>query len=232
MTLAFPAEICHKKRAIGVLATPPMALTNRWSKHRMADTPDSASAHDLDSPERWLPVPGYEGLYEVSDHGRVRVLDRVVYKHNRVGGPLVRFFYKSKLLKGSRQQRGHLTVCLQEDHAKTQCYVHRLVLEAFVGCAPEDAECRHLNGNPADNRLSNLVWGTRAENYSDRDRLGEHNAPRGTRNPLAVLNEDMVRQIRREVAAGRTQRAIAISMGVSAATISAVVNRRAWGWLE
>lgn len=230
--LAQTAEIRHKQRAIEGVGTAPIALTNRWSDIDMAAAADSASSHDSNSPEQWLPVRGYEGLYEVSDHGRVRVRDRVVYRRNRRGGPLVRFEYKGKILALSRQQRGHLTVCLQVDKSALQCYVHRLVLEAFVGPAPEGAECRHLNGDPAFNRLSNLTWGTRAENYDDRDRLGEHNPPRGTRNSSAVLDEEKVRQIRREIAAGRAQADVAEIMGVAQTTISAVVRRLTWGWLE
>lgn len=230
--LAETAEIRHKQRAIEGVGTAPIALTKRWSVIDMAAAADSASSHDSNSPERWLPILGYESIYEVSDHGRVRVLDRVVYKRNRSGGPLVRFEYKGKLLTLSRQQRGHLTVCLQVDKSALQCYVHRLVLEAFVGPAPEGAECRHLNGNPANNRLSNLTWGTREENYADRDRLGEHNPPLGTRNANAVLDEGKVRQIRREVASGRTQDDVARMMGIAQTTVSNVVTRKSWGWVK
>lgn len=49
-------------------------------------------------------------------------------------------------------------------------YVHRLVLEAFVGECPDRMECRHLDGDPANNRLSNLCWGTPKENMADAQR--------------------------------------------------------------
>jgi hypothetical protein len=45
--------------------------------------------------------------------------------------------------------------------------IHRLVLEAFVGPRPEDMECRHLDGNPTNNRLDNLAWGYHWENMED-----------------------------------------------------------------
>lgn len=175
----------------------------------MADAADSAISYDMDSGERWLPVPGFEGLYEVSDHGRVRNIER--------------------LLRPSRQQRGHRLVALG---STAQRYVHRLVLEAFVGPAPQGMECRHLNGDPSDNRLTNLAWGTREENYADRDRLGEHNPPRGTRNAQTILTEDMVRKIRSDAAQGRRQWIIANEMGISPSSVSMIVNRRNWGWLD
>lgn len=222
--LAFSAEICQKQRTGETLPTSSPALTNRWSNIDMAD--DTDNARD----ERWLPVRGYEGSYEVSDQGRVRSLPRTVYKRNRRGGPLVRFEYGLRYLRPSRQQRGHLLIQLQAP--RKQRYVHRLVLEAFVGPPPDGMECRHLNGDPSDNRLCNILWGTRLENLADRTRLGEHGGRRGTRQANAVLNEDLVRHIRREVANGRSHAEIARSIGVKAGTVTAVARRASWGWVE
>lgn len=69
---------------------------------------------------------------------------------------------------GSRS--GHLRVDLPGRRA----YVHHLVMEAFVGPRPDGIETRHLNGDPADNRLSNLVYGTKAENTKDSVRHGTY----------------------------------------------------------
>lgn len=100
--------------------------------------------------ERWLPVVGFE-RYEVSDQGRVRSL---------IG--------RTKILTGIRQHAGHLVVQPRKDKRMYHKFVHRLVLEAFVGPCPAGMECRHLNGNPSDNRLENLAWGTKRENGYDR----------------------------------------------------------------
>jgi HNH endonuclease len=72
-------------------------------------------------------------------------------------------------LKPSPQKSGHMRVWLGRDD---QRFVHILVLEAFVGPCPEGLECRHLDGNPGNNRLDNLCWGTRKENYDDSVRHG------------------------------------------------------------
>src|SRR5690606_11217835 len=58
--------------------------------------------------------------------------------------------------------------------------VHRLVMEAFVGPLPEGMEVRHLDDDPDNNALSNLVYGTRSENLEDRVRLGTHHHARKT----------------------------------------------------
>ena len=60
--------------------------------------------------------------------------------------------------------QGHLSVALGRGNSRC---VHELVLLAFVGAKPPKHECRHLNGDPADNRLENLAWGTRSENIKD-----------------------------------------------------------------
>ena len=112
------------------------------------------------SAERWLPVVGFEGLYSVSDLGRVRSEARG-------------WVPQSRLLKPDPRPRdGYLYICLWKERRRRGICVHRLVLEAFVGPRPQGMQCRHLNGHKRDNRLINLCWGTSAENAADRDRHG------------------------------------------------------------
>ena len=109
--------------------------------------------------ETWKAVPGYEGLYEVSDQGRVRSFAR--YKSGRI-------------LRPGRMPQGHMSVAL--GRGNSQC-VHKLVLLTFVGPAPDRHECCHNNGDPSDNRLENLRWGTRSENIRDAVRHGTFTTP-------------------------------------------------------
>lgn len=89
---------------------------------------------------------------------------------------------------------GHLCVLLDCFSKK---YIHRLVLETFVGPCPPGMECRHLDGNPANNRLDNLAWGTHSENSQDSIQHGTHSClRRGSANNRAKLTEDKVRVIR------------------------------------
>lgn len=114
--------------------------------------------------ERWLPVPGYEGIYEVSDEGRVRSLPRV---DAQGGMRRLRMFHPSRM-----DRWGHLGVKLRRDGVIKSYYVHRLVLEAFVGPCPPGMEGCHWNDVPDDNRLSNLRWATKSENRLDSVRNG------------------------------------------------------------
>lgn len=118
--------------------------------------------------ERWLKVPGYETLYEVSDLGRVRSVDRTVCR----GRTLVRLSGKPKAQKQHRD--GYRVVGLSRDGAARSMSVHTLVAGAFLGPCPEGLEVRHLDGDPANNILSNLAYGTRAENMRDKARHGTH----------------------------------------------------------
>jgi hypothetical protein len=123
--------------------------------------------------EIWKPIPGYEGQYEVSDQGRVRSSTRLVMCEGTIKGSY--FSVKQgRMLRPGRMPAGHLSVSL--GRRNSQC-VHKLVLLAFVGPAPEGFECLHANGNPADNRLVNLRWGTRAENIRDAIRHGTWMTP-------------------------------------------------------
>lgn len=117
------------------------------------------------SAEQWAPVVGYEGRYEVSDQGRVRSIDRVTSHGRRRRG---------QLLKQIPHMRGYLLVNLWRDNSARLWLVHRLVLAAFAGPAPEGAEGRHGVGGPADNRLSNLAWGTHSDNMRDQVAHGTH----------------------------------------------------------
>lgn len=115
--------------------------------------------------EQWLPVPGYEGVYEVSNLGRVRSLDR---KDNL--GRLRR----GRVLKLRTDRDGYLQFHAGGKHRRI-LRVHRLVLLAFEGPAPEGAnEALHGDGNPLNNALTNLRWGSRSENAVDAVVHGTH----------------------------------------------------------
>ena len=119
--------------------------------------------------ETWEDIPGYDGRYQCSNQGRVR---RQQWSGTMKTGK--RRTYPARLMKQSPLKSGHMKTALTPLDGKVGKsdirLVHRLVLETFVGPCPEGMECRHLNDNPADNRLSNLCWGTRTDNMFDRTR--------------------------------------------------------------
>lgn len=122
-------------------------------------------------PERWLPVVGYEGFYEVSDLGRVRSLPRLIVCRNGH----TRNWPGKVLSPYISPKDGYQRTPLSVNGVKTgPLLVHRLVAEAFLGECPEGQEVRHLDGDPGNNVLTNLVYGTHAENMQDMLRHGTH----------------------------------------------------------
>lgn len=153
----------------------------------------------VDDDETWRPLPGRD-RYWVSSLGRIR-------------GP-----------RGIRKQTvrsdGYLWLNFSDGR---QVSVHRMVLLAFFG-EPESGQVgRHLDGDPLNNRLTNLRWGSLAQNYADRHGHGTDNS--GERHGNAKLTDEIVRQIR---ASSRTARDWARSLGVSASCIDSVMRGRSW----
>lgn len=142
--------------------------------------------------EEWRPVVGYQGLYEVSNLGRVRSVDRTShYKDGRT------YLYRGRVLKLRKGRDGHLRINLCKDGKLKTKFVHRMVLEAFVGPCPEGMECLHIDGNPANNCVDNLSWGTRGENMLDRVRHGSHHNANKTRCPQGheLKSENLVKSL-------------------------------------
>jgi hypothetical protein len=124
--------------------------------------------------ERWRPIPGYESSYEVSDLGNVRSVGRRDALGRRRQGIA---------LSPRRVTRDHLAVALYKSGVRRNAQVHVLVLEAFVGPRPDGLDGCHWNGDPTDNRLTNLRWDTRSANMADSVRHGTHSMASRTHCP-------------------------------------------------
>lgn len=166
--------------------------------------------------EQWRDVVGYEGLYQVSSEGRVRSLDRTY------GSRL----YKGKLMNPSLEARsGYRVLGLHRNNKSRPARVHNLVLEAFVGPRPPRHDARHLNGDPTDNRLENLAWGTRRQNCIDAQIHGTwaHGESHGNAKLTAIQAQAIF------LLSGLMSRpAIAEAFGVSVATIQGIHDCVTW----
>jgi hypothetical protein len=115
--------------------------------------------------ERWLPIPGYEGIYEASDQGRIRSLTRCVpFKNSqrKIQGTMLKFAAGAATHNGT-----YAVVTLCRDRTRRLKGVHRVILETFIGPCPPGLMCCHGNGDPRDNRLVNLRWDTGSANTFD-----------------------------------------------------------------
>lgn len=160
--------------------------------------------------ETWKAVVGYEGLYEVSDHGRI--------KNARNGA--IKSQHKSK--KDNRMR-----VMLHREGKQKCAKVHRLVLIAFVGPNPLGYECCHNDGNPQNNMLRNLRWDTAANNQADRAKHGTSN--RGEQCATAKLTAAQVYAILSDT---RKQQEIADEYGIRQNTVSRIKSGVRWAHLK
>lgn len=125
------------------------------------------SSAESGATERWRPVAGCEGAYEVSDAGRVRSLYRIITR-----GDGQRQRVRGRILSASPATDGRLRVGLHLPAGTRTRPVHILVLTAFVGPCPPGMEGCHWDDDFTNNRLSNLRWDTRESNFRDRSRNG------------------------------------------------------------
>ena len=172
---------------------------------------------------QWGNVIGYEGKYEVSDSGRVRSLICGGRWGQRTRSSP--FYMKPKIIRG-----GYLYVGLRFPGEK-QVWKHVgvLVLESFRGLAPKGTECSHLNGDPRDNRILNLVWETRSQNAIRRQEHGTQYAPKGELSATAKLTESEVEEIRVLGRSGLVSQArIGDRYGVSQTQVGRIIRGERW----
>lgn len=173
------------------------------------------------SDERWAPFPNYEGLYEVSDLGRVRSLDRMGLGRN--GHPRL---FKGRILTpcAGNSGRGYLQVTLRRVSGPPRSVVvHRAVLLAFLGQPPEGMEACHGPRGKDVNTLANLRWDTRAANVLDKARFGR--TVEGEKNGNSLLTEEKVAEIR---ASDARNIDLARRFGVTDTLISLIRKGKAW----
>lgn len=112
--------------------------------------------------ELWKDIKGYEGLYQVSDLGRVK---RVT---------------TGRLLKGRQHPQGYLGVTLSKNNIKSTKTIHRLVAETFIPKTENNPQANHIDEDKTNNKVSNLEWMTAKENINH-----------GTRNERAAKTKSI-----------------------------------------
>jgi len=172
--------------------------------------------------ERWQDVVGYEGLYLVSDHGRVRSVGRTV------DHPRGQRILKGKVLKPGFSH-GYNMIGLQKNGPRKFFYVHRLVAAAFIGPCPVGRQVNHVDGVKLNNQMFNLEYVTPSENTLHAYRAGLLKAICGTKHYSAKLSEADVLEIRAAHAAGGvTQQKLADKYGVARKSICKIIYRKSW----
>lgn len=171
--------------------------------------------------EVWKDIPGYEGRYQASTAGRIRSIDRAVTQMSRHGSTFTRQL-KGKILRpGEFCKSGHVSVVL--GHGANGSPVHQLVMLTFVGPAEPGMEVLHGNGNPKDNRLANLRYGTRTENILDVFHQG---------GVWRKISAQQALEVKRRLKKGEVCTHIARRMSIGVSSVYAIKSGRTFSWLN
>jgi len=160
--------------------------------------------------ERWNPIAYYEGLYDVSNLGRIRC------SSTRKGA--VRW----RIISQQLGTKGYPIVRLHKNGGRFRVRTHKLVAEAFIGECPIGKECNHKDGIKTNNRATNLEYITSLENRYHAIQLGL---------TPAKLSESNIHDIRLRIGS-ETQWSIAKDYGVSQVTISKIKSGQLYKWVE
>ncbi len=176
------------------------------------------SESDSTIPTGFRVIPGYP-RYAIDEHGTVlsicgpaRAADREWNDAHEVKQTIDRRYCHVSLYDPSRKRR--------------KWRVHILVLTTFVGPCPDGMVCRHIDGNPTNNNVANLAWGTPRENSADRILHGTDY--RGERVGTSKLNSSDALEIRRRRADGEFLHVLAAEFGVSKYAIYSIAKRLTW----
>lgn len=163
----------------------------------------------------WKDIVGYEGIYQISDTGRIK---RILASQGAQQG---------KILSLSLDGGGYLCINLYKNKKKTRHRIHRLVLQTFIGIQPSPKhETRHLDGCRINNKYTNLTWGTRRENMEDAVKHGT--ATIGTKNAGAKFTKGDIKKIRHLLFTGMSSTAIAKQFNVSQSIISDIKTGKSY----
>ena len=138
--------------------------------------------------EIWKDIEGYEGLYQVSNLGNVKSLDREYIQWNNYTYTPKR--YNGKILKPHLQRQGYVMINLSKNSKKKLALVHRLVAQAFIPNPNDYLEVNHKDGNKQNNCVDNLEWCNRKYNQKEAERLGLITRIKGEKN---VHNKSVLR---------------------------------------
>ena len=145
--------------------------------------------------EIWKSIPEYEGMYEVSNLGRVRSLDREEFYYNEHGTKCVRF-RTGMILNPDIGNNGYPRVRLRNKENTKKMLVHRLVAFAFIYNENVDTDIiiNHKDSNPSNNRVDNLEWCTQQYNIKYSYVCG-NSSNVGSKHPQSTITEDIAKEI-------------------------------------
>jgi hypothetical protein len=162
--------------------------------------------------EEFLDIPGYEGMYQVSDLGRIK---NIMSNNSK----------KGKTLKPEIAKKGYLKVTLYKNKTRKHFQIHRLVATVFIPNPENKPQVNHKNGIKDDNIESNIEWSTESENVRHAFDNGLNYALKGEKNGYSKLSNEDVLKIR---SSSKTGVYLSKEFKVSCAHISRIRLNQVW----
>lgn len=173
--------------------------------------------------EQWKDIIGYEGLYQISNKGCIKSLQRTV-KNGR-GYRIVR----EKLISIGTNEHGYKIVLLYKNNKQVPFRVHRLVAIHFIENRMGLPEVNHIDGNKANNVVENLEWVSSSKNKKHSYEIGLRKVRVGENGANAKLSENQAREIL-ESTSGVSE--LAKKYCVSKGCIGGIKGRRTWKHIQ
>jgi hypothetical protein len=133
-----------------------------------------------------------------------------------------------KTVHPCKTAKGYTVTSVNVDGKRKRFYIHRLIAEAFFGPCPSGMVCCHKDGNPSNNCVSNLRWGTSKSNSSEMVQHGRAGRYRGNIHHKTKLTDHEVRLVRKLRETGETYAAIAKRINLSVSSVCMICTRKRW----
>ena len=179
--------------------------------------------------EVWKSVVGFEDSYQVSDLGRVRSVDRLVFKTNGR-----QQFFKGRVLSLTKNACGYPQMILHTNGKPRSVRVHRLIALAFIPNPENKPDVNHKDGVKTNNVLANLEWSTTSENvkHAYDNGLTRIQHRKGTDSHRAKLTPELIRKAKTMRENGATFVEIGKIVGVDESSIRHAISGKTWKYLN
>ena len=176
--------------------------------------------------EVWKDIEGTSGRYQVSNHGRIKSVARVIEQKRHDIDSSFRRSWPEKILKQSTDSYGYKVVSINVPGKNRTNKVHRLVAQAFLSNDNKLDQINHIDGDKANNSLNNLEWCTAKQNSIHRSKVLGFGS--GSSNGRAKLTDDDVMKIDEMLCAGFTVNDVAKSFNIGYNTALRVKLGDSW----
>lgn len=170
--------------------------------------------------EKWVDVVGYEGLYMVSDYGRIKSLKRKGRTNDLIS-------------IGHIHKWGYVKVCLLKDNISHVNFMHVIVADCFIPNPENFLQVNHKDSDKTNNKVSNLERCNNSHNqiHAHENSVIDHNVIKGEKSNFAKLRNKDVLEIRELIRIGTPNKDIASAYNISKSNISFIKNNKRWGHL-